>query len=263
MQSQADNNQNELKKKAAGQLTDFMQDCGISQRQGKRLLEIGFKNGLFLDECRKAGLDAVGLEINPVYVSNVQAAFPSLDVRLYDGGRFPFNDASFDFIVSFQVLEHVDSVSQIIEESLRLLKPGGIMCHICPNYRSFYEGHFNVVWLPFLNKSLGRIYLKMLGKYKPVYENINLVKPKGITSVLKRHEKELELISLGKKEFKAKFNSEQINKVNNKFLRCMLMLLHKYSIIRNTFLLLTCWSGFYYPITIICKKTSKECKALI
>jgi SAM-dependent methyltransferase len=254
MQSQTNNNQNELERKAAGQLAEFLRDCGINELQGKRLLEIGFKNGLFLDECRKARLDAIGLEINPVYVSNVQAAFPSLDVRLYDGGRFPFNDASFDFIVSFQVFEHVDSVSQIIEESLRLLKPGGMMYHICPNYRSFYEGHFNVVWLPFLNKPLGRLYLKLLGRYKPGFENLNIIKPKEIMAVLNKHKNELELISLGKKEFVRKFNHEQIAKVNNRFLRRALELLLKAGQIKNGVLACICAAGVYYPLTLICRK---------
>lgn len=249
-----------LVKKAQGQLQSLLADCEIHDFQKKKLLEIGFKNGLFLNECHKAGLNATGIEINSEYFRNVNNEFPHLDLIHYDGDKFPFSDNSFDFVVSFQVFEHVNSVEHIIKESLRVLKPSGVMYHICPNYHSFYEGHYSVFWLPFLNKNTGRIYLKLLGRYNSNFENLNIVKPGNVQKCLSKYQNEMKQISLGQKEFKAKFNSEQINKVNNKFLRCMLTLLHKYSIVRNIFLSMVCWSGFYYPITIILKKTSQDIK---
>jgi SAM-dependent methyltransferase len=244
-----------LRKKAQGQLQSFLADCGILDFPKKKLLEIGFKNGLFLDECHKAGLEATGLEINSEYFQNVKNEFAHLNLIHYDGDKFPFSDSSFDFVVSFQVFEHVDSIEHMITQCLRVLKTGGIMYHICPNYHSFYEGHYSVFWLPFLNKKMGRLYLKLLGRYNSNFENLNIVKPKNVHRCLEKYQNQIELISLGKKEFKAKFNSEQISKVNNKFLRHMLTFLQNHPAIRNTFLSMACWCGFYYPITIILKKT--------
>ena len=44
---------------------------------------------------------------------------------LYDGGRFPFEDAAFDSILCNQVLEHVFNPDVFLGEINRVLKPGG------------------------------------------------------------------------------------------------------------------------------------------
>ncbi|MGA2915000.1 MAG: class I SAM-dependent methyltransferase [Sedimentisphaerales bacterium] len=240
--------------RAHEQLQSFLSDCNIENPQGKKTLEIGFKNGLFLDECRKAGLIATGLEINKEYLEKVKKEFPHLDLRWYDGGKFPIPDNYFDFVVSFQVLEHVNSTEHIIKECLRVLKDGGIMYHICPNYHSFYEGHYQVFWLPFLNKKTARIYLKLLGHYTSYFEGLNIIKPKHIIKVFKKYQNELEMISLGKKEFIRKFNPEQIEKVNQRFLKKCLKVLNAIPAIKKCFLWTACATGFYYPITVISRK---------
>jgi SAM-dependent methyltransferase len=52
------------------------------------------------------------------------------DYPAYDIMNLSFGDETFDFIVSDQVLEHLDGNPQkAIDESLRILKPGGIAVH--------------------------------------------------------------------------------------------------------------------------------------
>jgi SAM-dependent methyltransferase len=43
----------------------------------------------------------------------------------YDGKRIPFEDSSFDAVLSFQVLEHVFEPQEFLSEAKRVLKPGG------------------------------------------------------------------------------------------------------------------------------------------
>jgi SAM-dependent methyltransferase len=43
----------------------------------------------------------------------------------YDGARFPFEDASFDGVLSSQVLEHVFNPDEFLDEVRRVLRPGG------------------------------------------------------------------------------------------------------------------------------------------
>lgn len=43
----------------------------------------------------------------------------------YDGGRFPFDDASFRGVLCNQVLEHVFNPDEFVEEIRRVLSPGG------------------------------------------------------------------------------------------------------------------------------------------
>jgi ubiquinone/menaquinone biosynthesis C-methylase UbiE len=192
--------------------------------------------------------------VNKEYYDTVKSEYPDLNVLWYDGGTIPLPDESFDFVVSFQVLEHVASIEHIINESIRILKPCGIMYHVCPNYHSFYEGHFNVVWLPIFNKMLGRFYLKLLHRYRPSYETLNAVCPKAVTKALEQHQKNISVISLGRAEFIDKFGAEQIAKVNQKLLRKTLKLLLALPLLRKCTLKLISWRDLYYPITIIVRK---------
>jgi SAM-dependent methyltransferase len=243
-----------LTEKAKEQLDTFLSECKIGDYRGKRILEIGFKNGFFLNECFKAGLSSVGLDVVKSYYDNVKAKFPHLDVIYYDGGKFPVPDESCDFVVSFQVLEHVASTEHIFNECVRILKPGGIMYHVVPNYFSFYEGHYAVLWFPFLNKSLGRIYLKLLRRYDDKYENINIVKPRTIRKDLSPYKDKLNILSLGRAEFVNKFNIHQIEKVNQRFLRGFLKAVLGVPLLKKCLLFFLTHTNIYYPLTVIAQK---------
>lgn len=52
-------------------------------------------------------------------------ANPKADA-FYDGGRFPFKKAEFDFALATEVLEHVFQPDFFISEIHRVLKPGGL-----------------------------------------------------------------------------------------------------------------------------------------
>ena len=246
--------QRSLGQKAQEQFNVFLTDCAIENFEGKRLLEIGFKNGLFLNVCQTRGLRASGTEINSDHYQKVKAIFADLDLILCEDQTIPLADESVDYIVSFQVLEHVGSLETIMDECIRLLKPGGTIYHICPNYASFYEGHYNVLWLPFLTKRSGRFFLKLLGKYTAYYETLNLVKPSTVRSLLKKHRAKVEIISLGKDEFIKKFSRDEIAKIDQKVPRKFFTALAKFPRLRKSCLWLIASVGCYYPLTIIVRK---------
>lgn len=50
----------------------------------------------------------------------------------YDGGKFPFEDNSFDAALATEVLEHVFNPDQFLGEINRVLKPGGRLLLTCP-----------------------------------------------------------------------------------------------------------------------------------
>ena len=65
-----------------------------------------------------SGVDYVGADLpgNPV-----------ADVEIGPDGRLPLDDASFDAVLSTQVLEHVEDPGMHLAESFRVLRPGGRM----------------------------------------------------------------------------------------------------------------------------------------
>jgi ubiquinone/menaquinone biosynthesis C-methylase UbiE len=248
------NNHQCILQKAHYQLQSTLDDCGIKNPQSMKLLEVGFKEGTFLKICRQARIDATGLEVVESYYNRLHDKEPDLQLILYDGKKIPLPDESFDMIVSYQVLEHVDSLRTTLSECIRLLKPGGIMYHVFPNYHSFYEGHYNVLWWPFLSQRTGRWYLKLLRKYTFYYESLNIIKPKTIGRIMDEHQTEVEVLSLGKKEFKKRFTHQQINKVKQPLLRGILKAIYVIAPVKWLILELMGFCGIYYPITLIAKK---------
>ena len=202
--------------RARQQFREFITDCGVKDLDltNKSILELGFGNGLFLECCEKAGMKVAGLEVTDNIYKQTAAKFPHMNLKLYDGFHIPTIDDNFDYVVSFQVLEHVKSMDMFITESARVLKPGGLMYHRFPNYCSFYEGHYKIMWLPFLNKVTGRIYLKLTRQYSDYYESLNLTKIADIRRLYKQNADSIELLSDGSREFESRFNLAQASKIS-------------------------------------------------
>lgn len=102
-----------------------------AKRVEGRVLEIGTGTGygvefiaphaeryVTLDKCRSEELPEM-----PSNVEFVQCAVPPL----------PFEDESFDCVVSFQVIEHIKRDKEFVREVYRVLKPGGQFIVSTPN----------------------------------------------------------------------------------------------------------------------------------
>jgi SAM-dependent methyltransferase len=79
-------------------------------------------------------VDYVGLDIETgLNYEDVKA-----DV-LWDGSIMPFEDASFDVVISTEVLEHVPNPDAYLAEVKRVLKPGGMFFFTVPFLMSLHE----------------------------------------------------------------------------------------------------------------------------
>ncbi len=80
------------------------------------------------------------------------------------GERLPYRDQTFDAVLSYQTLEHVQDVEMVLAEMLRIVKPGGALHLRCPDYRGTFEGHYLMPWLPLMPRRLARAYLRLRGR---------------------------------------------------------------------------------------------------
>lgn len=64
-------------------------------------------------------------------------ATPEVDV-IADGHLLPFNDNTFDAVISEAVLEHVHSPVRVVAEIYRVLKPGGYICIAVPFLQGYH-----------------------------------------------------------------------------------------------------------------------------
>lgn len=67
---------------------------------------------------------------------NQQLTSTNVRLETYNGGAFPFIDNSFDIVTSLCVVEHILPVEKILDEMVRVLKPGGIIIIQAPNWSS-------------------------------------------------------------------------------------------------------------------------------
>jgi ubiquinone/menaquinone biosynthesis C-methylase UbiE len=90
----------------------------------KSTLDAGCGEGRLARRLRDAGHRAVGVDASPTLVRLVTEADAGGDYRVADVTSLPFEDAVFDTVVSFMVLQDVRDHEAAIREAARVLRPG-------------------------------------------------------------------------------------------------------------------------------------------
>lgn len=109
-----------------------------------KFLELGSGNGDTLKLFKDWGWQVEGLDFDDKAVEN--ASRKGLLVHQGDIFRQKFSDNSFDAIFSSHVLEHVPDAEALLNESFRILKPGGCFVVITPNAQSKLHKKFKMDW---------------------------------------------------------------------------------------------------------------------
>jgi ubiquinone/menaquinone biosynthesis C-methylase UbiE len=134
------------------------------------ILDVAAGCGQFLFRALEAGYNCYGIEpehwkLDFIREKNKVLNRPSEwadKVGCGVGENMPFPDNSFDCVTSYQTLEHVQSPAKVIAEMIRVTRPGGGICLRCPDYRSTFEAHYQLPWLPLFPKPLAKRYLQLL-----------------------------------------------------------------------------------------------------
>ncbi len=124
----------------------IVRDAGIDLPSGARILDLGCGNGDTVVALRNAGYDAWGCETVLRDTDEAAERFAAGHIRQIpmDPYRLPFGDGEFDLILSDEVLEHVMDYDDVVRETHRVQKPGGVSLHIFPGRWTPIEGHLYV-----------------------------------------------------------------------------------------------------------------------
>lgn len=118
---------------------------------GKRVMDLGSLYGgrsvAWAEKYQPAHM--TGIDVNPIYIE-AAARFAasrqvSADFHVAFGERLPFESESFDAVLTFDVLEHVQSPRATLAECHRVIKPGGHLCLVFPSYWQPIEHHLSLV----------------------------------------------------------------------------------------------------------------------
>jgi SAM-dependent methyltransferase len=112
-----------------------------------KVLEIGCGDGHFLKRCARRGLTAVGLELAPPQLPYDDRKRIVIRSEMLNE-HLPDHANAYDVVCSFQVLEHVAWPREYLEDSVKLLKPGGLMIIGTPNSESFLKYAYNLLDMP-------------------------------------------------------------------------------------------------------------------
>jgi SAM-dependent methyltransferase len=125
------------------------------RRPGARILDFGCGPGTVVQAARRLGLECSGADAFYEGEQDLplveKTGLLGTAIRKIENGRVPFDDASFDLIVSNQVLEHVRDLRETVSELSRLLKPDGRLLVLCPTREVVREAHCGVPFLHWLD----------------------------------------------------------------------------------------------------------------
>lgn len=178
--------------------------------KNKSLLEVGCGLGDFVLQCRRNQIYAFGVEPhNNSYgdlkdIGDKLTSHFMLDksfIKYEDAENLSFHTNSFDVVYSHYVLEHSCNPIKILTESWRVLKPGGDLLFVFPNYGSFWEGHYGCLWPPYASRSLGKLWVRCFGKNPSFIDTLQLINIFHVRRWIKQIGRDAKVCNLGLEKF--------------------------------------------------------------
>ena len=132
------------------------------------------------------------------------------------GEKLPYEDNYFDFISSYQTLEHVNNIKKCLNEMIRTAKKNSCIHIQCPDYNSTFEGHYKIPWFLFFSKfpNLTKFYLRLLKRPTLGLNTFNYITLKKVIKILKKnHNNKIIIIDLNKQKFINKYKIKYFYKL--------------------------------------------------
>lgn len=139
---------------------DILSDFGQGLGPGTRTLDFGCGDGATVAALLDLGIDAHGCDFKFKTGPAVAALSATSRIKLIrrDPYRLPYENGSFDLIVSNQVFEHVQNYPETLAELRRVLKPEGLSVHLFPARWKPIESH---VFVPFASVVRNKPWLRL------------------------------------------------------------------------------------------------------
>ena len=90
----------------------------------------------------------------------------SLPVVNGAGEQLPFGDTSFDLVIAWDVVEHVQNPALLLAELARVLRPGGRVLLTVINRFAFRDPHYHLPLLNWLPRPLAEAIIERRGRSK-------------------------------------------------------------------------------------------------
>jgi 2-polyprenyl-3-methyl-5-hydroxy-6-metoxy-1,4-benzoquinol methylase len=121
-----------------------------------KILDIGCGNGMITSNIGNFSKEIIGIDVKDRRIVKKGYKF-----KLIKDEMLPFENNSFDVVISNQVIEHVNNQDRHVEEIYRVLRNGGICYLATPNKHWPIEPHYYLPFLGILPNKLANIYLRI------------------------------------------------------------------------------------------------------
>jgi SAM-dependent methyltransferase len=177
------------------------------------ILDVGCGRGEHLSEFQKLGFHIKGIDKS----EEAKELMNNIQIVDLDHESIPFDDNSFDVIFNKSLIEHLNNPDNFFQEAYRILKPGGRLITLTPDwesvYKIFYEDYTHKT--PFTIDAIKDIYqifrfklivvkkfrqLPILWKYPSltIFSKLLFYLPRSKNKAIK-FSKELMLLGVGEK----------------------------------------------------------------
>jgi SAM-dependent methyltransferase len=113
-------------------------------RKNNRLLDVGFGAGSFLQAAARNNWQAFGVEVSQSAVEHVRER--GFEVFCGELEKAAYPDDYFDVVILSEVLEHVPDPMALLEASVRVLRPGGLLWATTPHGRGISARLLGLEW---------------------------------------------------------------------------------------------------------------------
>jgi O-antigen chain-terminating methyltransferase len=112
---------------------------------GAPALDLGCGRGEWLEMLRAAGITATGIDLNRELVKGCRELGLEASEAELPGSLSLFPDESYSIISAIHLLEHMsfEDILEVIDQSIRILKPGGIVIFETPDPKNLFVASNN------------------------------------------------------------------------------------------------------------------------
>lgn len=109
-----------------------------------RILEIGCGIGTVVHELSGRGYEITGIDISGEAIAYGRKKYGDIHLEVQAAETLPYDDESFDVVLSFDLFEHIARIDEHVSEAARVLRPGGHYLFQTPN--KFSNAVFETLW---------------------------------------------------------------------------------------------------------------------
>jgi SAM-dependent methyltransferase len=130
----------------------------VPNLESARVLDDGCGIGQYVGHLSEVAREVYGLDYERERVVEAARRLERPRVLCAAGEHLPFPDATFDLVLSNEVIEHVQDDRAAVAEMVRVLRPGGRAVIFCPNrwypveqHGVFWRGRYHFGNIPLVN----------------------------------------------------------------------------------------------------------------